>query len=248
MSWTGSRIVFGTTDRDHGGGRHGWNRHRVNQWSMQRSRRVRRSAQWATRDGKSPESLPPTREPGKRRRSSLQDLAGGRTACAGRPAGTLAQVARLRPSRLLPREYALRPAIRRTHGVAHRHRRCRWCSVRAMPAFSGAAHFSVADSGTLVFIESSGDDLLTLAWVDRYGEGGRRRGSAEAALFRTSSARPTASWSLRGRGTSRPTSSSGTWVAGSRRTSRKESTRDSAPVWHRQSRVVLRHRRRGFSS
>jgi eukaryotic-like serine/threonine-protein kinase len=35
---------------------------------------------------------------------------------------------------------------------------------------SGAGQFSVSESGTLVYVEGSGDDLLTLAWVDRTGK------------------------------------------------------------------------------
>jgi len=37
-------------------------------------------------------------------------------------------------------------------------------------SFSGAGHFSVSDSGTIVFVEGSGDDLLNLLWVDRNGK------------------------------------------------------------------------------
>ena len=36
--------------------------------------------------------------------------------------------------------------------------------------FTGAGQFSVSASGTIVFIEGSGDDLLSLAWVDRAGK------------------------------------------------------------------------------
>jgi len=36
--------------------------------------------------------------------------------------------------------------------------------------FSGAGQFSVSDDGTLVYIEGSNDDLLTLTWIDRTGK------------------------------------------------------------------------------
>jgi Tol biopolymer transport system component len=36
--------------------------------------------------------------------------------------------------------------------------------------FSGAGHFSVSETGTLAMIEGSGDDLLTLTWIDRAGK------------------------------------------------------------------------------
>jgi serine/threonine-protein kinase len=36
--------------------------------------------------------------------------------------------------------------------------------------FSGAGQFSVSETGTLVLIEGSGDDLLSLTWIDRTGK------------------------------------------------------------------------------
>ena len=37
-------------------------------------------------------------------------------------------------------------------------------------SFSGAANFSVSESGTIVYIEGVGDDALALTWVDRTGK------------------------------------------------------------------------------
>jgi serine/threonine-protein kinase len=37
-------------------------------------------------------------------------------------------------------------------------------------SFSGAGQFSISDSGTIVLVEGSGDDLLNLMWVDRAGK------------------------------------------------------------------------------
>jgi WD40 repeat protein len=36
--------------------------------------------------------------------------------------------------------------------------------------FSGSGQFAVSDSGTLVYVEGSGDDLFSLIWIDRSGK------------------------------------------------------------------------------
>ena len=40
----------------------------------------------------------------------------------------------------------------------------------AYASFSGAGQFTVSESGTLAYVEGSGDDLLELRWVDRSGK------------------------------------------------------------------------------